>query len=543
MTDEAAKQPNPKSTALPMLALATLGLFCFGQPAFAEDAAPAPSFDAAPAELGALSEGTAMVMLDYEKIALTTGGKFDFLSTHYLQQINDWIYVGAGISAPLVNGNFGGFFSGDLTLHTQKEVFGNWFVDAGLSVGAGAGGASVRNILSLSGTGAYVKGYAGFGYGFGNLNVGVNLARVQIAGSPINDTTLNFFIQKPLSYRVGSHSASGDALGPEDFAGLGTESIVSFEYSNLNQINPTGKYKGDIGLVSPQFLQFIDADNYVFYGLDLGVTGLVWYNQFQGGVGRRVSVGPRINLYGQLGIGSGGWVTDTINTGPGLVFYPKAKAEYMWSNGVGTFFSAGYMIAPKGTSRNWSIGAGVQYHFPSAKQVLDNQDPDTGVALRGLRISAFDRKSFGVVYNGTKLHDLNLVGGQFDYNLTKHWYFAVQVAAATNDFKGYAGYVEGLAGVGYQMDLFGSDRLQGYAQVLYGLNDVGITAQHDVGALIYPSFGVNYNLTDRYSIYTQFGKTISTGQYIKRGFTNAYESYSVGVGVSFRFGVPIWTSK
>lgn len=514
-----------------------------GQAVAAEEAVPQHDTSSPANAPSTLGESAGMVMLTYQKITLTNGGKFDLYSTHYLHQLNDWIYFGAGISAPLVEGNYGGFFSGDVTLHAQKTVFGNWFVDAGLSFGAGAGGASITNIRDLSGTGLYLKKYVGLGYEGEHFNFGVNYADINIANSPVNDSVISFFVQKPLSASVGSYADRGNSLDPAAFGFLGGESIVSVEYSNLNQIDPVGKYGGDIGLVSPQFSHFFTDDDYVFFGLDLGYSGLVWYNQFQAGYGRRISLTPNINLYGQLGIGSGGWVTDTIDTGPGLVVYPKAKAEYLWSNGIGAFLSAGYLVAPKGSSKNWSIGAGVNYHFPSAKQALSPDSSGYDVALKGARINVFERKVTDIVYNGAALDDLNLTAIQFDYNLNDSWYVPVQVAAAKNDFLGFAGYVEGFAGLGWQSDIFGLDRLSGYAQVMYGMNDVGVNAKQDVGPLLYPSIGFTYDLNDRYSIYGQFGKTVSLSQYTEPNFTNFFEGVSIGLGVSYRFGVPVWKSN
>ena len=523
--------------------LATLCLICSAQAGVAENNLSTLDFGRSSTEQSALSNATGLLMLDYEQIALSNGGNFDLFGVSYLHQLNDWLYAGVGFSAPMIEGNYGGFFAGGVTVHAQKEVFGNWFVDAGLTFGAGAGGASVSHIRELSGSGTYLKKYAGIGYSFGRMNFGVNYSSVKISDSLINDSMINVFFQAPLSFPVGSFANAGNRLGPADFAYLGNESIVSLEYSNLSQIDPTGKYGGNIGLVSPQYSQFFSDDYYWFLGLDLGYSGLVWYNQFQGGIGGRVSLTPNINLYGQLGIGSGGWVTDTIDTGPGLVIYPKVKAEYQWSSGVGAFLSAGYLYAPLGTSKNWSLGVGVNYHLPGGKQEAGGVDTAYDMALRGLRINVIDRTLFDVYYNGGMIDDLNLIGLQLDYSFNDNWYIPFQVVAATNDFKGYAGYVEGFAGLGWQSDLFASDKLQAYAQVMYGMNDLGIDAQHDVGGLLYSSVGLNYNLNDQYSIYGQFGRTVSLGKYTNPGSTNYFEGSTVGLGVSYRFSVPARVSR
>lgn len=519
---------------------AILSLVVCGQAAVAEESLWPQDFGAGQS---ALSNATGMLMLDYEQITLTDGGAFDLFGVSYLHQLNDWLYSGVGFSAPMIEGNYGGFFAGGVTLHAQKEIFGNWFVDAGVSFGAGAGGASVSHIRELSGSGAYFKKYAGIGYSFGGFNLGVNYASVKIADSLIDDSMINFFFQAPLSFPVGSYSDAGRRIGSSDFSYLGQESMISFEYSNLSQIDPTGKYGGNIGLVSPQFSQFYSDDYYWFLGLDLGYSGLVWYNQAQGGIGRRFALTPNINLYGQLGVGSGGWVTDTIDTGPGLVIYPKVKAEYKWGNGIGAFVSAGYLFAPMATSKNWSLGVGINYHLPGGRRDAAETANETDLALRGLRVSLLGRKLFDIAYNGGTVDDLNLIGVQVDYAINDNWYVPFQVVAATNDFRGFAGYVEGFAGLGWQTDLFASDKLRGFAQVMYGMNDVGIDAQHDVGALLYPSVGLSYDLSDRYSVYGQFGKTLSLGKYMDSNFTNSFEGTTVGFGLTYRFSAPTHTFR
>ena len=489
------------------------------------------------------AEAVDQTFLDYLKLTLTDGGTFDLLGVSYLQQLNDWLYWGGGLAAPLVEGNYGGFFAAYAALHAQKSVVGNWFVDAGLAVGAGAGGASVGNIQELSGSGAYLREYLGVGYQSGKLNFGVNYAKVGISNSLIDDSAISVFVQKPLSFTVGRYADAGRRLGLNDGYDRKTENMISFQYSNLSQIDPQGKYGGDIGLVSAQFSHFFNDDNYLFFSLDLGLSGLIWYNQAQGGIGRRFPLSSHINLYGQLGVGSGGWVTDTIDTGPGLIVYPMIRAEYLWSNGIGAYLAGGYLFAPEGSSRNWTVGAGLNYHLAAGTRGVSDDDMTHELTLRGVRVNLFGRKEYDIYYNGETVSGLDMAALQLDYAFNDHWYVPFQVAVATNDFRGYAGYVEGLVGLGWQSHIFGKDRLQAFAQVMYGMNDVGIDAEHDVGALVNGAIGINFKLNDQYAIYGQVGKTISLGQYLKPNFDNAFESTSLGLGLTYRFSLPTRVSR
>lgn len=496
-----------------------------------------------PDDKSILKKAKGLLMLDYEKISLKGGGDFDFLGVHYLHQMNDWLYFGVGISGPILEGDYGGFFVVDTTLHAKKRVFGNWYVDAGLAFGGGGGGASVKNIKKLSGSGRYLKKYLGIGYKINDNYFGINYANVSISDSLIDDSVINFYYQKPLSFSIGSYADAGGKFARTNFRYRDYDSILSFELNNMSQIKPTGSYGGDIGLVSPQFSQFFSNSDYLFFGFDLGYSGLDFYNQIHGGIGHRVSVSPKINLYGQLGIGTGGWVTDTIQTGPGLLVYPKVKAEYLWDKDIGLSISAGYLAAPKGTSKNWTVGAGINYHFSAGKPGSSNVDADYDLAMKGFRVSIFHNTLFDINHNGEKVDNVNMETLQVDYMLSDHVYVPFQIGAATNDYKGYAGYVEMFTGLGWQSSYLDSEKLQGFAQLLFGINDVGVNEQEDVGPLLNASIGFNYSLSKQLAIYVQMGKTVSVNKYIKSNYSNYFRDSSIGLGITYRFSLPTRASR
>jgi len=496
-----------------------------------------------PGGTSVLSEANGLLMLDYNKVSLRGGGDFDLFGVHYLHQMNDWLYFGIGISGPMLEGDYGGFFVVDTTIHAKKRLFGNWYVDAGLAFGGGGGGASVKQIKELSGSGRYLKKYLGIGYKVNDNYFGINYADVSISDSLINDSVFNFYYQKPISFSVGSFANAGRKFAPANFRFREYDSILSFELNNMSQINPTGSYGGDIGLVSPQFSQFFSNNDYLFFGFDLGFSGLDFYNQIHGGIGRRLSISPNINLYGQLGIGSGGWVTDTIQTDSGLLIYPKVKAEYLLNKKTGLSLSAGYLAFPKGTSRNWTVGAGINYHFSADKPGSSDIGADYDLALNGFRVSIFHNTLFDINHNGEKIDDVNMETIQLDYILSDYLYVPFQIGAATNDYKGYAGYVEMFLGLGWQSRYLESEKLQGFAQIMVGMNDVGVNAQEDVGPLLNASIGLNYSLSKQLAIYAQIGKTVSVNKYIKSNYNNYFRNTSIGLGITYRFSLPTRASR
>jgi hypothetical protein len=74
-------------------------------------------------------------------------------------------------------------------------------------------------------------------------------------------------------------------------------------------------------------------------------------------------------------------------------------------------------------------------------------DPAT---WRGFRVSVFQQTEFNLRYRGIERDNLQLIGVQVDTPLGGPWYLPVQAAVATNDYLGYPGYGELLAGVGLQ---------------------------------------------------------------------------------------------
>lgn len=531
-TSRPRKTVRQTGAALALACLLGLGQAVAAGKAFAELPPPSPA-----SEPPAMRQVSGMMMLDYSRLRLSTGGAFDLLGVHYLQNLNDWLYFGVGAIAPIAEGNYGGFFAADATLHAQRRIGRHWFVNAGLAVGAGAGGASVTGIRRISGEGLYARAYAGVGYETRHFSFGVNYARVTILDSPIDDATLNFFVQRRLGFSVGRYADAGRVLGSREFAAPEHENIISFQVNNVSQISPTGSFGGNIGLVSTQFSHFLNSNIYTFFGVDIGYSGLQWYNQAHGGLGGRIALSRHVNLYGQIGLGSGGWVTDTINTGPGFIIYPKVMLEYLWNRGIGATLSAGYLYAPLGTSRNWTVGLGMNYHLSYGHRAGGEAVSGGDYTLRGIRLNVFGRRTSSIFYNGRRTDGLSLIAVQLDYALNEHWYVAGQIAAAANAFRGYAGYAEGFVGLGWQSRPMANGRFQGYAQLLYGLNDVGVDPAHEVGALLYPAVGFNYHLNDRLSIYGQLGATTSLGQYLGT-HSNRFETYSVGIGMTYRFSLP-----
>lgn len=483
----------------------------------------------------ALETVNGLITLDYEVIPVPQDRSIDLLGFHYLQGLNDWLYLGIGAHAPLVYGDYGGFMAFDATIYAQRKIFGDSFIDAGASLGGGGGGSSVDQSRELSGKGGYFKGYVGVGYDFGAFSVGVNYAHFEFTDSSIDHSQFNFFIQKPVSFLIGSYADSGKKTAADPvFSGTG-ENILTLEFNNILQLEPKGSNKEDINTVSLQLTHFFNRSHYLFLGADVGYYGIPLYNQVLGGIGHRYSFSPRVNFYGQVGFGSGGFAEDVIETGSGLLVYPKLSVEYLLNNNIGLAFSGGYLFAPKGSSKNLTIGASLNYHLSAGEKRYRESGTTEGTVFRGFRFNLFQQTEFDVRFGNHKLSDINMLSAQLDKILSDNWYIPFQGSVAYNEFLGYPGYGEILAGLGVQSKFAATKRFQYFFQVLLGANVHSLVVK--------PTIGINYSLDDHFALYAQGGKAISFCKIDV--FDEEYNEHNqrlnanfIGIGLTYRFSLP-----
>ncbi len=476
------------------------------------------------------SEG--IVMLDYEVIPVPGNKSIDLMGFHLLNKVNDWMYLGVGGYAPLFNGEYGGFMAFDVTAHVQRRIFGNFFAAAGLSMGGGGGGKSTEQSKILSGTGGFVKSYIGLGYDFRDFSVGLNLAKMKFTKSAIDNSQFNIYVQVPFSYSIGSYASSGDRVFSADkpdaertFVDSG-ENTLTVGLDNFLQINPEGLIKETIHIADLQFSHFMTKNSYWYATAGVGYHGMPLYNQVLGGLGYRVRISPNVNLYSQLALGSGGYDPETINTGSGLLVYPKISAEYLLDKNLGFSLSAGYLFAPMGSSKNYTFGASLNYRIHSGGESSAASDTNESVVYRGYRFNLFQQTEFNVKYRDIGRSKINLLSAQIDKIMSDHIYIPIQVSVAYDTYLGYPGYGELLAGIGVQNKYYENNRFQLFGQFLVGTN------VH--GQILKTGVGMNYGVSDRLAIYALVGQTFSIDK--EKEFKSDY----VGLGMTYRFSVPSW---
>jgi hypothetical protein len=502
----------------------SVGIFVVGVLTSATAAAQEPS-SRVPEETS-LRPSEAMIMLDYQVIRVPGDKPIDLMGFHVHHKVADWLYLGAGVYAPVARGEYGGFTAYDIGAHVQQQLASRLFATAGLAGGGGGGGRSIEQSKVLSGTGRFFKGYVGLGYDFGSFAIGANVARMKFSQSRIDGTQANVFVEFPYAYLTGPFTSHGEPLSPSDAREASErsgESMLTLVLDNFRQIDPVGSYKGSINVADLQYAHYFARDTYWYAGLGVGYHGLPLYNHVLGGVGQRVRLSPRISVYGQLGIGSGGYAPEVMGTDAGLLVYPRISAEYALTKDLGLSLSVGYLAAPKGSSRNQTFGLALTHHIRSS----DDSERGSLPTYRAFRVSVFQQTEFAVRYRDVDRGRLQMLGIQADTIVDDHWYIPLQASVAYSSYLGYPGYGELLAGIGVQSRSRPGDRVQVFGQLMVGANVHGRAAK--AGA------GLRYGLSDRLGLHLTAGRIEARSSAGQR-----FSADSLGLGLDYRFSIPGW---
>lgn len=489
-------------------------LMAVSQGAFANDSGSQWSDDH-------LTPRTGTFMLDYQYIDLAGDEAIDLLGYHLMTPVTDWLSFGIGSYIPVVAGEYGGFMGFGTILHAERKIAGNLFVDGGLSFGGGGGGKSSTDSIRLSGTGGFIKAYAGLGYDFERFKIGANISQMTFFGSEIDSVQANLFVSRPLSYSTAGYSkASQTFFKPGADAEDGDIGIITLGVDDYTQLGPVGSFAGKFGTADLQYSRFMTEHTYWYYAFGAGYKGMPLYNQVIAGVGAKLPVTSRINLYAQLGIGSGGYAPSRINTGSGFLVFPKASAEFMVTDNIGLAGTVGYLAAPDGTSRNMSVGAALNYHLRSANTDAVAQGGSNG-RYQASRLSVSHETMTNLKALDADWENNSMLTLQLDQLITDHIYIPLRGSISLESYRGYPGYGEVSTGIGLQTAYDPDDRFQFFGELHAGANVEGALARGIVGA--------DYALGEDYAIRGYVGQAVAA-----RGFS----STNIGLGVVYRFSQP-----
>jgi len=215
-----------------------------------------------------------------------------------------------------------------------------------------------------------------------------------------------------------------------------------------------------------------------------------------------------------------------INTGPGVLVHSKMSTEYLLNRNLGVSLSTGYLFAPRGSSKNYTLGAALNYHMQTGHVSSASSQAYEDSYFKGYRINLFNQTGFNIKYRDKDRGRMDLLSLQIDSILNDHVYLPVQAGAAYNAYLGYPGYGEFLAGIGLQSKYDKNTPTQLFAQVMVGTN------VH--GPILKTAIGLNYGLSDRLAIFGLAGQSATKSVPSQEKFRADY----LGLGVTYRFSVP-----
>lgn len=476
-----------------------------------------------PEQSTVMTPKSGLFIVDYQDIRLPDHDEIDLIGYHILSPVNQWAAFGIGGYAPFLKGEYGGFMAFGVLAHAQTPLADKLFATAGLSFGGGGGGRSVSGSVALSGTGGFAKAYMGLGYDFGPFALGATLSHFEFFKSKINNTQLAFFLQKPFQYALGPYGQAGahfTRLSGNTTKGHG--SMVGFGLDNYFQINPQAAYKGTINAADLQYSKFYSTHAYWYYALGVGYKGLPIYNQAVVGLGARFALSDRVNLYGQLGLGTGGYAPSLIDTGSGLLAYPKLSVEFLVRPSWGLSLTAGYVLALDGTARNLTFGLGLNRHF-NARTRESGTFSSQGGRFEGYHFSISNETALNLSFDGQPLASLNMISIQLDKNLSQSLYLPIRASISYQSYRGYPGYGEVSAGLGLQSRYAPEKPMQIFAEFHLGANVQGGIAK---GVL-----GLAYSLREGLALRATMGQTLGQSHFRATNFS---------FGITSRFSLPVY---
>ncbi len=467
----------------------------------------------------------------YEEIDMPDAGEFMGLySIGAYDRLKPWLYGGINLYGA-ASGRRGGFFTGGYTLGVERQLIDNWIFDSGAYVGAGGGGSAAQ------GGGLMIRSHIGLKYDFSWSALGLNYSYVDFPNGDISSDSVTLSLDIP--FTSPTLNLQDDGVTATDYFGEDLNNISrhrshlaarvrAYYPSSGSKTTSGGSFNDSLGLVGVDYSYFIDENWFATFETAGAASGGVGgYAELLAGIGYRLPLtkNDRLALLPALTIGGAGG--GAVETGGGFVARANLGLEYRLSSDLSMIMDGGYLSAPDGAFDTPFVGLNLAYVMESFSQ------DQKGAPLREIDIIQTNKWRFRPAHQwyfdaqrkGGTLRDMQLLGGKIDWMVGDWWYLTGQGLSAYEG--GAGGYSEGLWGVGVHSPSWNNWHL--YGEMLIGAGGGG--GVDSGSALLYkPSIGLEYNLTDDFSLQTGIGKVIS-----KEGNLNAN---SLDVSLIWRFGTP-----
>ena len=469
---------------------------------------------------------------DSFKIKPTMG----FVGLNYNIPINDWLYTGAGMHFA-VTGDQGGLFTLGVNLGVNKKIYKNLYFDANLHFGGGGG------YRILVDGGGILYSNIGLQYKTDKYSFGVQYGKVDFFTGFIKNDNVSFFIEIPSTLRAASYKEAQKKFITEDTSkdefwqkpSVKSVQQVTFDFFYPIGDSRTDSYQGNMPIentlyiIGFEYQRYLTENTFIYAHTDTMYKGLVagFMNLFIG-VGKNFVETKYVNLFAKFGLGGAG---GRIYQEGGFTMYPNAGADIKLTDNFGISAHGGYHRAIGGTFEAYTAGFSLKYYGLSG----GIKHPFTGakttqIKTQGIEFSAQNQTYFDVAKFGIPASDLQLIALKINYSLTNRLYVTGEASFAYEGKSG--GYAHGLFGLGIKSNPFLNDKFSVFAEASAGVAGGGRVDSGE-GVLVRPTVGVNFHLTEDFSIHASGGQMVSP-------FGNV-NSTNLNIGLSY--GVSILNSK
>ena len=467
----------------------------------------------------------------FEEIDMPDAGEYMGLySIGAYDRLNHWLYGGITLYGA-ATGSRGGFFTGGYALGIERKLTDNWILDVGGYVGAGGGGAAAQ------GGGLMIRPHIGLKYDFNWSALGLNYSYVDFPNGEISSDAIALSLDIP--FTSPTLNWADDDLTAVDYFGVDS-SYLSRHRSHLaarvrayypssdSKTTSGGSIDDSLGLVGVDYTYFLDENWFATFETAGAVSGGVGgYAELLAGIGYRLPLTNNDSLALLPALTIGGAGGGEVETGGGFVARANLGLEYLLSPGLSMIIDGGFLTAPDGNFDTQYVGFNLAYVMESFAQDQKGKPlKETElIQTNKWRFRPAHQWYFDAQRKGGSKRDMQLLGGKIDWMGGDWWYFTGQGLSAYEG--GAGGYSEGHWGIGVLGPGWNNWNL--YGEMLIGAGGGG--GVDSGSALLYkPSIGLEYSLTDNFSLQTGLGKVIS-----KEGNLNAN---TFDVSLTWRFGTP-----
>jgi len=455
-----------------------------------------------------------------------------FVGLNYNMPINSWLYTGAGFHFA-TTGDQGGLFTLGVNLGVNKQLYKNLYFDANLHFGGGGGYRILVN------GGGILYSNIGLQYKTDNYSFGVQYGNIDFFTGFIKNDNVSFFIEIPSPLRIASYKSAQKEFIIDDTSkdlfwekpGVKNVQQVTFDFLFPFGDSRTDSFQGNkpinntLSLLGFEYQRYLTKDTFIYAHLDAMYQGLVaGYMNLFFGVGKNFVETKYVNLFAKFGAGAAG---GRIFQEGGLTMYPSAGADIKITDKIGLSLHGGYHRAIGGTFEAYTSGFSLKYYGLSGGITHPfTIEKAATIKTQGIQLIAQNQTYFDVAKFGIPASDLQLIALKINYSLTNRLYVMGEASFAYQGESG--GYAHGLFGMGIKSNPFLNDKFSVFAETSVGVAGGGRVDSGE-GVLIRPTVGINFHLTEDFSIQASGGQMVSP-------FGNV-NSTNFNIGLSYRVSI------